>query len=71
MVSGRLLAQWFDGRVGVLGVWRSHRQTKLMNVKDVNGWEFLGGPVVGILCFHCRGTGLIPGGETKILHASQ
>ena len=34
-------------------------------------WEFLGGLVVRIPYFHCRGTGLIPGQGTKILHAAQ
>ena len=34
-------------------------------------WEFLGGLVVRIPHFHCRGTGLISGQGTKILHAAQ
>ena len=33
--------------------------------------EFPGGPVVMTRCFHCRGLGLIPGGETKIPQAVQ
>ena len=63
--------RWSDGRVGALGVWRGHLQAQLTSVEDINGWEFIGGPVVGILCSTAGGTGLIPGGETKILHASQ
>ena len=31
--------------------------------------DFLGGPVVKTLSFHCRDTGLIPGQGTKITHA--
>ena len=31
----------------------------------VNSRDFPGSPVVKILCFHCRGTGLIPGQGTK------
>ena len=34
-------------------------------------WEFLGGLVVGILCFHCCGPGSIPGLGTKIPQAAQ
>ena len=33
--------------------------------------EFSGSAVVRTLCFHCRGTGSIPGQGTKILHAMQ
>lgn len=32
---------------------------------------FPGGPVVKTLCFHCRGTGSIPGQGTKIPHTVQ
>ena len=34
-------------------------------------WEFPGSPVVRTPSFHCRGAGLIPGWETKILHAAR
>ena len=40
----------------------------LRNYQWVGG--FPGGPVVGTLCFHCRGTGLTPGWGTKISHAA-
>ena len=33
--------------------------------------NFSGGLVVKTHCCHCRGTGLIPGGRTKILHTIQ
>ena len=34
-------------------------------------WEFPGSLVVRILCFHCRGLGLIPGWGTEIPQAVQ
>ena len=33
--------------------------------------ELPGGPVVRTRCFHCQGSGPIPGQGTKIPHASQ
>ena len=32
--------------------------------------DFPDGPVVMSLCFHCRGKGLVPGGGSKIPHAT-
>ena len=37
-----------------------------MNLQNRNR-EFSGGPVVRTPCFHCQGSGLIPGQGTKIL----
>ena len=34
-------------------------------------WDFPGGPVVKNQCFHCRGTGSIPGQGTKVPQAVQ
>ena len=36
-----------------------------------NSRDFAGSPVVKILQFHCRVSGLIPGQETKIPHATR
>ena len=35
--------------------------------KNLDSWDFPGGLVVKMLCFHCRGHGSIPGSGTKIL----
>lgn len=39
--------------------------------KNRRGWGWTGGSVVGTLCFHCKGQGLIPGWGNKILHVLQ
>ena len=40
---------------------------EMCQLRSNNHWDFPGGPVVGTLFFHCRGTGSIPGWETRIL----
>ena len=38
-------------------------------IQRLNYWDFSGSPVSKAPSFHCRGTGLDPGQETKIPHA--
>ena len=55
----------------------NNNQENLINrtlSKFKNIWspgEFPGGPVVRTRCFHCSGTGAIPGWGTKIPQATQ
>ena len=39
-------------------------------IKEVQVWEFPGGLMVRIPCFHCHGVGSVPGGETEIPQAA-
>ena len=56
-----------------LGWWKALRNNQCCVKKSSEGvWgDFLGSPVVRILCFPYRGTGSIPSQGTKILHTTQ
>ena len=43
----------------------------MQDEQNYYSWDLPGDPVVNTLYFHCRGTGLIPGWGTKILHATR